>query len=754
MKLIKNKKIAYKRMIAACMASVVFTMNICLPVKAAAPIVQVDETMYVNLDYYGKETQANVVKGCTTNGLTSYTDFGTYDKVVNMTDKTEPVMENGTLFWQLPSENKRFYYQCTMPEGTTELPWTFDLSYKLNGVDMDASNLAGAKGLVEINVKAVPNIKARAYFKNNMLLSVIVPVDMETCYSVEAPGSQLQSVGSSTIAAFAALPGEEGDYTVRIGTDKFESSGVIMMMVPGTVSALNQIKDLKEAKDTWRDDGNQMYNGVNELLYAMESMKTDVNQVKGGLGSLEEARSKVSGNRKQIEQLSTAALADFKLVTEQTASVIPYLETAQSAVLDINDNVNAIYNTLEGTQDELDSLYDKLGNLRSSLESTSQLIGQGITVEEQQAIAIELQKQTAEIARLLAALEQLLNEGGSTGDLTEEELLKLKSSLENADGFRYGRVSRSHKATASEADAIADDLDLSHTGPSGLPGSGGLNDEDFEIWSDEDLGEYADDTEESLQSLMGTAYQNSVEDLLQHIGGIVLNGEEVQKNAGAVIQRVNGLCASIGSTGHQTAQTLSSLRRVTDELVNLMDDSRVLIDTMDSYVPSMADSLGATEELMNRLTKAMGSTHTMLSLISDTLTGAGDSLDAGTKDSLNGMMALLNKSLQTLDAVTAIRVAGESMKGTVDEQLDKFEEENSFLNIDPEANMLSFTSAKNPSPHSLQIIVRSDEINEDDAAVEAVDMEGGAQDEVSPFTRMWQVIVKIIESIVDIFRNR
>ena len=57
---------------------------------------------------------------------------------------------------------------------------------------------------------------------------------------------------------------------------------------------------------------------------------------------------------------------------------------------------------------------------------------------------------------------------------------------------------------------------------------------------------------------------------------------------------------------------VKELRSCTDQLVNLLDDTRVMIDTMDSYVPSMLDALGATEELMNRLAKAMGSTESVL----------------------------------------------------------------------------------------------------------------------------------------------
>ena len=80
----------HRRKTAVLMAAVTLSMSVASPVRAAAPRVQVDETMYVNMDYYGNMTTVNVVKGCSTNGVERYTDYGVYDKVVNMTDKTEP----------------------------------------------------------------------------------------------------------------------------------------------------------------------------------------------------------------------------------------------------------------------------------------------------------------------------------------------------------------------------------------------------------------------------------------------------------------------------------------------------------------------------------------------------------------------------------------------------------------------------------------------------------------------------------------
>lgn len=799
-----------RRGAAATLAAVTLITSAAVPVRAAAPRVQVDETMYVNLDYYGTATQINVVKGCTTNGLTEYTDYGTYDKVVNMTDDTAPEIGDGTVTWKLPEKNSRFYYQCTMPKNSVDLPWTFDVSYKLNGVEADASKLAGASGLVEVNVKATPNEEAKAYYKNNMVLTVLVPVDMEKCYSVDAPGAQVQSVGSYQAAMFAALPGEDGDFTVRVGTDNYENIGVIMMMVPGTLDELNRIKDLKEAKDTWREDGNKMYDSMNALLKTMESMKSDVSGVKGGLANLDQARGTVSANRKQIEALSTQALADLQAVTDQTTVMIPYLQTARDAVTDINSNTQALSNTMEDMQDELDRLYDRLGGLSKSLRSAADELNKGLLSQQsQEAIEKDLAQKTAETQKILEQIDQLLGEGTTSLTATEQGAENLNQSLDALDGTKLKRIRKTKTANAEETaadtsssaagtengteaditsgnssekeaavsgteetaedkkdtgDSASKDSEDAQVnafgteasseeltvGPSGEPGSGGVNDAS---WEDE-IGNAEDDVEESLQSLSSTTYAAGVKSLVESTKGIFQKIEEMQKSAKEVVNRVNGAFQTAGDISGKTGSTLSALRSSTDELINLLDDMRVLIETTDKYVPTMLDSLSDSEELMNRLTKTLYTTHDMLSLLNDTLISAGDSLDAGTKATLQGMEKLLDKNLTMIDNISAIREAGDSMKSTLDEQLDKFEDENNFLNMDPEADKISFTSSKNPSPNSVQIVLRTDEISDDDDATDISDQESTSDSDEGPLKRMWNVLVAIVKAIIQIFQNR
>ena len=111
----RDRKFGKKsRRAAAAGLAAVMTILSAVPAEtglAAEPAVSVDETMYVNLDYYGAKTGVSVVKGCTTNGVQSYTDYGAYEKVVNMTDSRQPATDGDGVTWEFDGENERFYYE-------------------------------------------------------------------------------------------------------------------------------------------------------------------------------------------------------------------------------------------------------------------------------------------------------------------------------------------------------------------------------------------------------------------------------------------------------------------------------------------------------------------------------------------------------------------------------------------------------------------------------------------------------------------
>ena len=420
-----------RRIMAAGMAAVTLcTSLVSAPVYAAEASVSVDEAMYVNLDYYGSVDKVNVVKGVSLNGLTSFTDYGNYLDVTNMTNNTAPEISDGKVTWNLPADTKGyFYYKGAIDKDAVTLPWTMDVSYKLNGVPTDAEKLAGASGLVEVHVTATPNEAARDYYKNNMMLVVAMLVDMSKCYSVEAEDSQTQSLGSQTAIMYTALPGEEGDYTIRIGSDKFETSGVIMAMVPGTVKDLEHIVDLKDAKDTWKDAGDQLYDSMDQMAASVEAMRSGVNELRQGLNEAESARGIISGSKDEILDSNDQTLASLTALSEQLGTIVPYIQTAKDASEVAHNSMTDVVNTLGNMQEPIRRLDTSLRGLRDSSEGASGSIGNVVaSVQLIKKLDTQLQQSVLEFIKNLASAQESMQDAiadycnGEAGDGVRPQL--------------------------------------------------------------------------------------------------------------------------------------------------------------------------------------------------------------------------------------------------------------------------------------------------------------------------------------------
>lgn len=61
---------------------------------AAADTPVCDETLYITMDPYGEIKESSVVKSYTTNGSSQIVDYGTYNRITNMTDHAEPVTDS------------------------------------------------------------------------------------------------------------------------------------------------------------------------------------------------------------------------------------------------------------------------------------------------------------------------------------------------------------------------------------------------------------------------------------------------------------------------------------------------------------------------------------------------------------------------------------------------------------------------------------------------------------------------------------
>lgn len=861
-------------------------------VWAAPKAVSADETMYVNLDWYGQPEAVNVVKGCSLNGLRSFTDYGTYLNVENMSTMDAPEISGDQVKWNLSQDaGERFYYKCAMDPEQVELPWNFDISYKLNGVPANADELAGASGLVEIHIEAEPNARARLYDRNNMLLAAAVPVDMSKCRSVEAEGAQTQSLGDTTAVVFTALPGEKGDYTVRIGTDSFETVGVILSMFPGTLEDLEHIKDLKEAKDTWQDAGDELYDSLEQMALSVEDMREGVELAQSGAAAAERARQKWSGAKDSILAGNDQALASLSALSSQMEKMVPHLETAKDAAEVIHSSMNDIVTTLGEMQEPLRKLHTRLRGIKSGASGVAEALPE-LEADMETLLALDAKLQANEQVILtglsglqgtLADLEMDYEEeredekeeeekessekedskkadsgkdsagtgggggsgsgsagstGSSGGPSKDAETSGGSSSGEQTDG-QEGPESGAGSSAAGDsaaAEGSGSPEGGAAAGESGSPeggaaaesggaAGGGTAEEDSETaggsTSEEESGpaggsgaaegsgttgdsasaEGGETTGGSASAEGGGSTGDSAAAESGGSGGDSASAEEssptgdsaspepqtaplasVEKKSAprvaapaegspytlaevagllgektAALEEIAGrsrsLARSMSNLMDDTADAAEYSQDIVDNLDYLIEDLTALNDSLDTYYPDLQEALDDSARLVERTTEALSSGVSLMTIVQNTLKASSEDMDQAARDSLAAGMQVLDKSLGILDSTEAMRRAGRVMKDTMDGQLDKFDTENRFLFMDPSAEKSSFTSEKNPEPNTLQVVLRTEEISQEESKDGMLDNELSEKQE-SPLKRMWNVLVKMWQAITDIFRER
>ena len=697
-----------------------------LPAYGAPASVETDETMYVNLDLYGKTTKVNVVKGCNLNGITNFTDYGTYTAVENMSTGDQPQLGDGQVTWNLPADQKgRFYYKCTLDNEQVALPWTFDVSYKLNGVPVNGEELAGASGLVEIHVTATPNENADLYYRNNMILMVAVPVDLSKCYSVDADGSQTQNMGQYTGVVFTALPGED--------------------------------------------------------------MRNGVNQMQSGLAAADRAREKWSSSKDSILAGNDQSLAALTAMSDQLGTMVPHLQTAKETAEVVHSSMGDIVGTMGEMQEPLGKLYTRLRNIKSSTASIGEQLPDirddlGYLIQTNATFQVQTTEILEQMAGLMSELEGYDAEAleidaadtGAVENQTTESAGNETSESETTGNETAGSDTSESETTGNEAagsdtsgsETTGNETAGSDTGESETTGNeaAGSDTSGSEATDNESAGTgntgnsdstdaASDSSEQTLSRAVPRAQIEKNEVPMVTESASSQNLQEMVQ----MLQKINQDSQKFTETASNLMDDISDSAQYSADLADNMDmlieDVTALHDSLDVYYPDLQASLDDLSALVERTTEALNSSVSTLTIVQNTLKASSGDIDDAARESLQASMELLDKSLGILDGTSGVRRAGRTMKDVIDSELDRYDTENRFLFMDPEAEKVSFTSSENPAPKTLQVILRTDEISLDDEEHKTMDAET-QEPKISPLRRMWNVLVKMWQAIADVFKNR
>ena len=699
-------------------ASLVLAFTLPQAAQAAAPTVETDESVYINMDYYGAPTNTRIVKGVSLNGHTEFTDFGSYADVYNMSTYDEPVIKDNSVYWKLSDTSKqRFYYECIPTDKVNiQMPWNFDVSYKLNGVSVKAEDCAGANGLVEITIHAVPNSYASDYYKNNMMLVCGTGIDMSKALSIDAPGAQIQSVGTYKLVVFMGMPGEESTFTVRIGSDNFENMGMFMFMTPATLSSLDIISDLKDVKDRLSNSGDSLYSGMSSMLDTMQSMQNGMGTMSSGISGINAVRQQLIKDRGTIDPKTDAALTALEKLTGESDSLIPELTSTKETLTKLNATTNSILNTLEESGADITEYQTLLKNIKTSLGNLENLMDDLDDKTGSEWLYIsELQSDISKLKKNLKAIQDDMSN-------LNDKIDAITKAVTNA-----GTKALTHLQNMEDAGVV----------PSGSTKMA------YEL-----LNTFAGKGKELTDALKHlndnlSSTSSSLSGFLDTSDSILDNLDDICD----VLDDYKGLGQDFTAEGKKLTELANTtLGRVNQQLTEIP----ALTESLNQLTSITSSSIDKGTELIGTTTKTLTASYQLLDTVNSTLRSVRSDADASTQTMLDGLLDVLDKASRS-NSSNKLQNATDDIHNAIDDAKTDLEDDTNILNIDSSADLQSVTSSMNPTPSSLQFILRTQEISTDDDD-DAVTSDQDAADE-GVLARIVNIFKKLASAIYGVFAS-
>ena len=760
-------KTAYRRPMALLLAAVLAAAPLCTSALAAGALEPVcDESYYATLDYYGGLMDASVVKSYQTNGHTSLTDHGAYDAIINLTDDRVPTVSNGTVTFDLGEDApSRFYFEGKTQQPFHSLPWTFSVSYKLNGAPALAEDLAGKTGLVEIDLDVLPNPSASEYSRNNLVLTAATAFNADDILSLEAPGAEVQLVGNLRTVLFMVMPGEEQHFAIRVGSDDFSFSGLVLLAVPATLQQLDQIADLRQAKEKAEDSYDAINDSMDIILNTLDGMSGSLSATASGLDRLNAARGTISSGKGQVYDSADAALAELDALNGALAPLTGHLDTASQALTDTTGTLTALtenavalkpelsaartsiqnlqsdakklkeladsiesYNK-EATQiagnleSDFDDMSDALAKLESSLAKLESALKGAKGVSEVGTIHIggftsseQILKKLEEVQSGKAAYDQMLDAGLLPAGTTFEQFLMLPPEMGGPGKTAEEAQMAVRLLEMSQEADFEEQLKLLDTANSAIPG---VNDKIGEVNSlVSGLAKPTANVVDDLQGLTIALGEDGLSDDLTRLSKLASDLLKDQKDHGGDAAGLLDHLDELGGLADRVAQNADAAL----DLVQKLDD------TLNTYEPQAQQALTDARALSDTAQAALKNTHAFLSSAESLLKRGGPSLDDGTRQTLSGLSDALRRSTAGLDQTGTIRSAKDTITDLIDDEWDSHTGgDNNLLLMDAGAIPASLTSEQNGNSQSIQYIMRTQEIKVEEESQQAPSQQSADQ---------------------------
>lgn len=322
-----------------------------------------DEVIYGNLDANGKTQNMYVVNTFHVTDPGEIVDYGVYTTIRNLTDLSDIEQAGDKVYFQ--AKEKEFYYQGELVN--QPLPWNISITYLLDGHEVNADELAGQNGALEIQITTSANEDVNPLFFENYLLQISLTLDPLLFDNIQAPKGTEVNAGKNKQITFSVLPEQEEELIISANVTDLEMDPIDITAIPANIAIDNpdfgnMTGDMQSLSDAISDVNAgvaELNNGISELNSGATELSKGSSDYQNGINELNQSSGElVNGSREirdALEQMSDAMqqdpdmpdLSELKALPQGLRKMASGLKESANGLDTLKENYDAVYDNLD-----------------------------------------------------------------------------------------------------------------------------------------------------------------------------------------------------------------------------------------------------------------------------------------------------------------------------------------------------------------------------------------------------------------------
>lgn len=326
--------------------------------------VRKEENIYVNLDYDGVVDGVYVVNAYNLDEETDVCDYGNYYEIRNLSNNNKLDFSDDKTCMTVPKG--LFYYQGNRND--KNIPWNVNVSYKLDNEIINASELSGKNGNIEINLNISKNTNMDSFFFDNYLLQVTFTLDSSKVKNINANGGMIANNSGNKQITYSIIAGHEKNIKLSFDATNFSMNGISINAIPMQMDVtidnidelISKVKELQNAIKGINEGTGSVHDGISRINAGAKEFEFGSLNLKNGLELFNSNSSKLTEGSKTI-------LDTLKLIpTTLNEKILEVIEEAKIEISE-NESIQDIINIINENKDEYKELcemiYPKLQEL-------------------------------------------------------------------------------------------------------------------------------------------------------------------------------------------------------------------------------------------------------------------------------------------------------------------------------------------------------------------------------------------------------